>query len=199
MAYTVQEISTSLDLTFSGNGDTLIDHVCGINKLSQGGLAFITNPSELGNLPTPKGIFDSRQTDMNQIRSIKGSAIIVPISVKAEDHTLLFSEDPLYHHVQATEMLHSGPSTSQICHPQATIGNNVTLGDSVTIDAHTVVYDNVTIGKNTVIRSGTVVMENCTIGEDCIIYPNVSIRENCKMVWNTLLCAFQGHSLSIDY
>jgi len=181
MAYTVQELSTKLDLTFSGNGDTLIDHVCGIDKISAGGLAYITNPSELSNIPTPKGIFDSRQTDLNQIQSIEGSAIIVPVELKAESHTLIYSDDPILHHVKATELLYTSKSVTHEAHPQAIVGENVSLGKSVTLDAHVVIYDNVAIGDNTIIRSGTVIMENCTIGENCTIYPNVSIRENCHI------------------
>ena len=181
MTYTVAELCTKLDLTFSGNGDTQIDHACGINNIESGGLAYITNPAELSNLPTPKGIFDSRQTDLNQIQTTKGSAIIVPMDVTAESHTLIYSDDPIVHHVKAIELLYTGAAISGNCHPQATLGKNVDVGEGVTIDSQVVIYDNVRIGNNTIIRSGTVVMENSTIGEDCLIYPNVSIRENCHI------------------
>jgi UDP-3-O-[3-hydroxymyristoyl] glucosamine N-acyltransferase len=181
MTYSVAELSKLLDLNFSGNGDTQIDHACGIDNIKSGGLAYITNPSELANLPTPKGIFDSRQTDLNQIQSTEGSAIIVPIDARAEPHTLIYSDDPIFHHAKATELLHKTTAISHSLHPQATLGKDVVLGEGVTIDAQVVIYDNVTVGNNTIIRAGTVIMDNCIIGEDCLIYPNVSLRENCRI------------------
>lgn len=49
-------------------------------------------------------------------------------------------------------------------HPSAIIGDNVHLGQDVTIGANSIIYDNVTLGDKTVVGA------NCILGE-----PNVSI------------------------
>ncbi|MCP4755960.1 MAG: UDP-3-O-(3-hydroxymyristoyl)glucosamine N-acyltransferase [Proteobacteria bacterium] len=181
MEYTIKELSEKLGLKFSGNGNIVIDHVCGVDGITSGGLAYIINPAELGNLPTPKGIFDSRRKDLGGIRSPEKSAIIVPPDIDSDSHNLIFSEDPMKHHVEATELLHDPAAVSARIHKNASVGEKVTIGKGVTIDARAVVYDGVSIGDHTVIRSGVVVMEKTVIGDSCLIYPNVTIRENCRI------------------
>lgn len=66
-------------------------------------------------------------------------------------------------------------------HPQAVIGEHVTLGENVSIDAFVHVGDNAVIGDNTVLYSGVYVGAYSQIGADCILYPNVVVRERCQI------------------
>lgn len=177
MGITLEKLSERLDLKFSGNGETLLTHVCGIENINQGGLSYITNPSELENLPTPAGIFDSRKKQLSDFKISPQAAIIVPPDITNESHNLLFSSDPMLHHCMAANILHPGTTRTQKVSNQADVGENVKLGNNVTIDSSAVVYDNVTIGDNTVIHAGTVIMNGSKIGKDCLIYPNVTVRE----------------------
>ena len=181
MKYTIEKLSEKLGLQFSGNGQIIIDHICGIDRLQPGGLAYITNPSELANLPTPAGIFDSRQKELDETDISDEAAIIVPQNLKSSSHNLIYSDDPMTHHIQATELLHHYPKETNQVHPEASIGKEVTIGKNTTIDAKAVIYDDVSIGNNTVIRSGVVIMEGTEIGDNCMIYPNVTIREKCRI------------------
>jgi UDP-N-acetylglucosamine acyltransferase len=60
-------------------------------------------------------------------------------------------------------------STLASIHPNAKIGNNVT------IDPFAVIHDNVTIGDNTHIMSNVVVMSFSRIGKSCKIFPGTVI------------------------
>ena len=181
MEYTIEELSKTLGLKMSGDRNTTINHVCGMDNLKPGGLGYITNPTELANLPTPKGVFDARRINLDDIDIPDNTAIIVPPDIKSQRYSLIFSNDPLAHHVQATELLHDFPGKTGQIHPDAFIGKNVIIGNGVTIDPKVVVYDNVKIGDHTTIRSGVVVMNNSKIGDNCVIFPNVTIRENCQI------------------
>jgi UDP-3-O-[3-hydroxymyristoyl] glucosamine N-acyltransferase len=179
MDITLKQLSEQLGIGFSGIGETIITHVCGLEEIKQGGLAYITDPREIANLPTPTGIFSSRTRQLSEIEISDQAAVIVPAGMTSHKHNLLYSPDPMLHHCQAAVILHEGSPKSCKVADRACIGHHVTIGKGVTIDANAVLYDHVTVGDNTVIRAGVVIMDHTAIGDDCLIYPNVTIRENC--------------------
>lgn len=187
MEYSIKALCKKLDLKFSGDGNVTLTHICGINSIKEGGLAYITNPAKLSNLPTPKGIFDARQKDIHSIIAPENCAIIAPAGVQSSNHNLIFSNDPMVSHVEAAKWIFDSPKQSHQISDQASIGNNACLGKDVTIDANAVVYDNVTIGDRSIIRAGTVIMENSQIGSDTLLYPNVIVRENCQIGNNCII------------
>ncbi|NQU64935.1 MAG: hypothetical protein HQ517_11745, partial [SAR324 cluster bacterium] len=156
MNLTLKTLAEELGLTYSGKAEIGLDHICAIENLDNGGVAFINNPQELGDLPTPSGIFDSRQKSIKGISGQLNGAIIVPHNINNRSLNLIFSDDPITHHIKATGLLYDSPEQSRHVHPDATIGKNVSLGHGVTIDARAVIYNNVTIGDNTIIRAGVI-------------------------------------------
>lgn len=181
MQYTIKELAEKLDLEFAGDGEIVIDHVSGIDQLTAGGLAFITNPAELKNLPTPKGVFDSRPKELGDIKSRSDCAIIVPHNLRGDQRNLIFSDDPIIDHIKATRLLYEERKQNYQVHEKAWIGEGVKLGKNVTIEPLVAIHENVSIGDDTWIRSGSVIMEKNVIGSNCMIFPNVSIRENCQI------------------
>jgi UDP-3-O-[3-hydroxymyristoyl] glucosamine N-acyltransferase len=181
MGITLKQLCEHLKLEFSGSDEIMLTHVCGLEGIEPGGLAYVTNPSDLANLPTPAGIFDSRKKQLGDIDISPLAAIIVPPDIKSEKHNLVFSNDPMLHHCQAAGLLHPGTTRSHRKNTEASIGKNVKLGKDVIIDSSSVIYDNVTVGDCTVIHAGTVIMNGSTIGNDCLIYPNVTIREESQI------------------
>jgi len=181
MSYTLKCLCDQLGLTFQGNAELRLDHVAAIETLDSGGVAYISQPSELADLPTPKGVFDSRDRRLPQGPAIGESAIIVPEGVAGPEYQLIFSRDPLRDHIRVTELLHPSLPACGIVHPDATLGKGVKLGRGVTVDARVVIYDGVEIGEDTVIRAGVVIMPGVVIGRKGMIYPNVVIRENCRI------------------
>ncbi len=187
MQYTLQELSRELNLEYTGNGDITITHACGIEKIGPGGIAYLTNPKEIANLPTPSGVFDSRRKDLEDVDVSSEAAIIVSPDFSSAKHNLLISDDPMAHHVEATLLLHERTTASGKAHEDAYIGKNVNIGQNVTIDPKAVIYDEVSIGDNTIIRSGTVIMEKSHIGKNCLIHANVTIREHTLVGNNVIL------------
>ncbi|HEY4744545.1 MAG TPA: UDP-3-O-(3-hydroxymyristoyl)glucosamine N-acyltransferase [Desulfuromonadaceae bacterium] len=60
-------------------------------------------------------------------------------------------------------------------HPGAVIGSHVTIGDRCVIHPGAIVYDGVTIGDDTVIHATAVIRESCRIGKRCVIQPGAVI------------------------
>ncbi len=181
MEFTLKDLCERLNLEYSGDGDMIITHACGIDDIQKGGLAYIANPKEIANLPTPAGIFDSRKKNIQDLDLSQRSAVIVPIGTESPGSSLVYSNDPMLDHAKAAKLLHEGASKSGMVDDRACIGEKVKLGENVTIDANAVIYNGVEIGDHTVIRSGVIIMDNTTIGENCLIYPNVTIREHTRV------------------
>jgi len=182
MACTLKELSERLGVSFSGNGDLVLTHACGLDNLSPGGVGYITDPKGLASVPLPSGAGTVRKVSSG-IEDITADqvAMVVSPEVQSPFHNLIFYKDPLALHVQITNYLHPQPVPEQVTHPTAVVGKNVVLGKDVTLDANVVLCDNVKIGDNTIIRAGVVLMPDTTIGKDCILYPNVVIREKCHI------------------
>jgi UDP-3-O-[3-hydroxymyristoyl] glucosamine N-acyltransferase len=189
MAYTLKQLCEQLTLTFKGDADTLLDHVCAIENLDNGGLAYCADPAAISDLPTPKGVFDSRGKTLPETGAAIAGAVVVPHGTDSDRSNLIFSADPIRDHIRATVLLHPPTPGSGRVHPAAVLGARVVLGSDVTIDAGAVIYDDVKIGDRTIIRAGTIVMANTTIGSDTLIYPNVVIREDCRIGSRVILQA----------
>lgn len=164
MKLTLEQICRKFGLLYSGNGELIIDHVCGHNHLEPYGIAYCLQKKDLQGIDIPEY-----------------SAIVVPPGTVAEGKNLIYSQYPLETHVQITGLFYQPPHASGKVHPSAVLGQDVILGRDVTIDPNVTIYDKVSIGDRTIIRAGTVIMEGTAIGEDCILDPNVTICDRCRI------------------
>ncbi|MDH5559591.1 MAG: UDP-3-O-(3-hydroxymyristoyl)glucosamine N-acyltransferase [Deltaproteobacteria bacterium] len=181
MTFTLKTLSQELGAEFNGNEKLVIDHACGMDNLSEGGLAYIANPKELSSLPTPEGVFDSREKSLEASSDASTVAFIVPKSTKYTHHNVIFADDPLEMHVRATLLIHTPHKVKPHVDSRAIIGKKVKLGKQVMIHAGAVIYDEVSIGDHSVIHAGVVVMRQAEIGSDCVLFPNVTLAERTKI------------------
>ncbi|MGK5091427.1 UDP-3-O-(3-hydroxymyristoyl)glucosamine N-acyltransferase [Deltaproteobacteria bacterium TL4] len=179
MQCSLRELCEKFGVSFSGNGDLIISHACGLDDLQPGGIAYITSPKGLTSVPLPVGVTSSATV------SLKGAsdqvAIIAPVDVQSSGHNLVFTEDPLWLHVRVTEYFNPHQIPSEGIHPSVVMGENVHLGENVFLGANVVLYDGVQIGNGSVLHAGVVVMNQSVIGEECLLYPGVVIREGCAI------------------
>jgi UDP-3-O-[3-hydroxymyristoyl] glucosamine N-acyltransferase len=68
-----------------------------------------------------------------------------------------------------------GVDSTAFVHPDAVLGENVSIGRNV------VISENCRIGDNVKIFHNSVILQDVEIGDDCLIFQNVSIREKCKI------------------
>lgn len=179
MALTLQELCKKINIEYAGDGQIVLTHICGINKVEKGGVAYITDPDGVKNLPTPKGVFRGPKEGVDAIKMDPQSALIVPKGVKDENRNLIFSDDPLMTQIEISRYLYPELNLVAGIHKDATVDPAATLGKQTHIEARAVIEKDVIIGDNTIIKSGVVIMAGTRIGQNCLIYPNVTIRENC--------------------
>ncbi len=172
---TLKSITNDIGLEYEGDGNIEIIKVCGLEKLSEGGIGFITN---ISSVPALEEIYDTSKELTDQI-NIDKVIMIQPKGLDTPFKNRIISDDPLVTHVQIAEMLNPPVYRSGKIHETATIGENTIIGDGVTIDPKAVIYDGVSIGEGSVIRAGVIVMNDAKIGKNCILYPNVVVRDSC--------------------
>ena len=182
----LKKLAEKLGLEFSGNADLQITHVCGLDSLQKGGLAYLTSPDGLASVPVPAGMSRHADISVDEINSSQVALIVSP-GVKHDEHNLIFSEDPLATHVEATKLLHfvtpaiPGLSNKKGVHPSAVVSEGVKLGKNVKVGPKSVIYEGVKIGDNTTLHAGVVIMSEVVIGSDCTFYPNVVVQDRCEI------------------
>ncbi|MBC8259967.1 MAG: UDP-3-O-(3-hydroxymyristoyl)glucosamine N-acyltransferase [SAR324 cluster bacterium] len=185
-SYSLMELAEKLELKYSGNGGLQITHVCGLDSLQPGGLAYLTSADGLASVPTPAGMSRPIGTTVDEINSSQ-VALLVSAEVEDPEHNLIYADDPLAAHVAATKLFHpesakipAGSGKSGI-HSSAVVSKSTKIGRNVKIGPKVVIYDDVQIGKNSILHAGTVIMSKAVIGEDCIFYPNVVVQDRCEI------------------
>lgn len=73
-----------------------------------------------------------------------------------------------------TKKLHQKIMTNSI-HPTAIVHPNARLGQNITIGAYSIVEENVTLGDNVTLHSHVVISGHTTLGAGCIVYPFATI------------------------
>ena len=182
----LKELAEKLGLEFSGNAKLKITHVCGLDSLQNGGLAYLTSPDGLVSVPVPAGMSRHAGISVDEINSSQVTLIVSP-GVKHDGHNLIFSDDPLVTHVEATKLLHSvspaipGLSGKKGIHSSAVVSKGVKLGKNVKVGPKSVIYEGAKIGDNTILHAGVVIMSEAVIGADCTFYPNVVVQDRCEI------------------
>jgi len=179
MTFTVSQIAEIISASIEGNPNTIIHTICKIEEGVDGGLSFMANHKYAG-----------------YIYKTKASAVIVSKDFAPEKSiqtTLIRAENPYLALAKLLEVYQqmkpekSGISLQACVAKTATIGNNVYIGEFVSVGEdvkiednaqlypHVYVGDGVKIGKNTVLYSGVKVYAGCEIGHNTIIHAGAVI------------------------
>ena len=179
MTFTVFQIAEIIAASVEGNPNTTIHSICKIEEGIEGGLSFLAN---------------LKYTDY--IYETKASAVLVSndfVPEKPVQTTLIRTANPYLALAKLLEVYQNLKPKKTGIAPQsciaktATVGENVYIGefvsvgenakieDNVQLFPHVCVGDNVKIGKNTILYSGVKIYADCEIGHDTIIHAGAVI------------------------
>jgi|DewCreStandDraft_4_1066084.scaffolds.fasta_scaffold30798_3 UDP-3-O-[3-hydroxymyristoyl] glucosamine N-acyltransferase len=161
MVKKLREICELVGGELFGDGDIEIHGVSGIKEAHEGQITFIANPRYL-----------------SEIEKTQASAIIAGEGSFCNGKALIQVKNPYLAWAKVVNEFASKPDKeNKGIHPTAIIGDNVRLGNDVSIQAYAFIGDNVQIGDRTVISPLVYIGDNSVIGSDSLIYPLVTIRE----------------------
>ena len=118
------------------------------------------------------------------LATTKARAVIVSKETTVPDNIIgLAVDDPYYAFVKLLHLFNprtssdiaSGIDPGAFIHPEAIVGNGVSVGSFAVISAGASIGDGTVVGPNTVILAGS------SVGKDCILYPNVTIMDGCEI------------------
>jgi UDP-3-O-[3-hydroxymyristoyl] glucosamine N-acyltransferase len=157
---TARQIAAFVQGRLIGRAEIVIDSVAGLLDSGPAGLSFIGNDFSLKEASSTRA--DVLLTHRH-IPELTCAQIVVA-------HPALAMARVVEKFFLATPRV-TGISNLAYC------GQNVHLGENVSIWPFVTLQDDVKIGRKSHLYSGVFVGEGSTIGEDCVIYPNVTIRE----------------------
>lgn len=160
----LEEIADRIECRLEGDGELDIRGVAGIEDAGPGELTFFANPRYAP-----------------ELRRTRASAVILGETAEAAPCAMLRSRQPYLAFALAVELFADDWRPEPGVHRLALIGDNVLLGDGVSIGPFTVVGDGTRIGARSVLWSHVAVGRNVEIGEDCLLQPRVSIRDRVHL------------------
>ncbi len=110
------------------------------------------------------------------LEKTRASAVIVDCKTPGNGKPLIRIDNPYAAFSKIMKLWVKTKSYSLGIHPTAVLGEQVKLGNDVSIGAYVVIEDNVEIGEGTIVRPHTFIGENSKIGKNCHIYPQ---NHNC--------------------
>ena len=161
MTKTLKEISDIISGELCGNGEVEICGVAGIKEARTGEITFVAHPKY-----------------RSEMDNTKASAIIIGRNVVWNGKPVVRVENPYFAFAKVLELF-ARPKRQPMpgIDKFAIIGQNVKIGERVSIQAFTVIGDNVEIGDDTVIGPLVYIGDDTKIGSGVLIYPRVTIRE----------------------
>ncbi len=169
MTYKLSHITKELNIDFQGT-DIEIDGIHTLSEASSSQLSFFNSDKFLDQLPLTKAaavFIEAKHADLLPATTIA--------LVTDEAYLKLALASKFFAHKLSTK--EGEPILGQGCDIDSSVrfGNNVTLGDNVTVLAGSYVGDNVTVGSGTLLHPSVTLYHHTQIGTNCIIHAGTVI------------------------
>lgn len=169
MTYKLSQITKEINIDLNGN-DINIDGIHTLSEATPTQLSFFTDSKYASQLPSTKAaavLIDEKHADLLPSTTI---ALITD-----EAYLKLALASKFFAHKLVTKC--ENPKMGENCDidTRTTFGNNVLLGDNVTIMAGCYIGDNVTVGSGTLIHPNVTLYHHTEIGAECIIHSGTVI------------------------
>ncbi len=163
----VSEIAELTDGIVVGNGDKEINGVSSIEHAGEGDLTFLANRKYL-----------------RFVRDSRAGCILVNCSIDTSDYpgkTFIVTKDPYLSFARVLNSMFKLPQGDGTVSERSVVSGEATLGEDVSVGDFAVIERGAVVGRRTVIMPFVYVGEDVCIGEDCILYPHVVIKPRVIM------------------
>jgi UDP-3-O-[3-hydroxymyristoyl] glucosamine N-acyltransferase len=164
------EIARALGCELTGDAETSITGVAGMEHAAPGELTFLANPKY-----APK------------VKDTRASAILVAEALRDLPIASLVSSNPYLDFARALELFYQPPRTPPGIHPLAWVAKSARIGEGASIGPFAVVGENVAIGRNAVLHPHVVIYEGARIGDDFLAHSHTAVREFCRIGHRVIL------------
>ena len=166
MTLTLEEIAKLSGGKLEGDPDTKITGAASLAEATVHEISFFNNPRYLP-----------------QLRKTRAAAVIVPPDFSEQiGAPVIRVQNPAKAFEQI--VIKFAPPTIKFApgiHPSAVIHPQAKMGDGISIQPFVVIEAGARIGSGVVIGAGSYIGHDVAIGDGCMIYPRVVIREWCRL------------------
>ena len=171
MELTTEQIAGIIDAKIIGDPSLVISGVSSFDDAESHHICFASEPSFL-----------------NRLDLSNSGAVIVPESIEtACKTTLLKVAHPRIAFFKVVELFHPPRFVKPGICPTSVLGNNVRLGENVTIESHVVIEDDVVIGDHVHLMPHVFIGQGTVIGDHTMIRPNVTIMDRTRIGSHVLI------------
>jgi len=177
--YSLQQLAEMVGGQVQGDPDVVIRGLNGIDYAQDGEITFVLDKKQF---PLPEGCL--------------ASACIAPKGVDTTEIPLVLTDHPSLAAAQIHTAFVSEPFQATGVHPSSVIGKNCSIPEEVSIGALVCLGNNVTLGQRVTIHPGAVVGDDVSIGDDSVIHANVTVAHGCVIGRRVIL--FHGAVIGSD-
>lgn len=169
-----------------GNGDIRISGFAPIETAGVGEITFLV-----------------KENNLEVLAATNASAVLVPMSIKTADTTLIRVKDPYLASAKIHNYLLDEPFEPKGIHATACIGAECAIPELITIAPFVVIGDRVQLGLRVAIGPGTVIGDDVEIGDDTILKANVTIEKGSRIgrrviIHPGVVIGSEGYGYAVD-
>lgn len=179
MAYTIEQINGVVGGLLNKVEDVEIDRISPPLIADEHTLALALGEEEIQNLS-----------------KTKAKAALVPLGVSLEGFTTIEVERPRLAMMKLLHMFYKAPETEVGVHPSAVVHPEAKLGQNVSIGPNVVVSRGAEIGDNSKIMANSYIGGGVKIGSDCFFHAGVNVGDRVKLGNRVIL--HHGVSIGAD-
>jgi UDP-3-O-[3-hydroxymyristoyl] glucosamine N-acyltransferase len=144
-----------------------------------------------------RGVENAREGDitflmhnkyLEALKNTRASAVLVMEPVDVSIPQIVVAKPELAF-ARLVKEFHPEPRPQPGVHPSVVMGDNVKLGENVTLSAGVCIGNDVSIGDDVVLHANVVIADNCKIGDHCTLHPNVTLYRNSNLGNHVILHA----------
>lgn len=159
---TTADICLAVEGELLGNKDARISGIAPLNSASATDISFLSGARYLEHL---------KNTEAGVVLLKPEFAADCPVScIQIQDPYLAFAK--------VTALFNDSPQPVPGVHPSAVVGENVQMGEGVSVAANSVVGSNVTIGDGSAIGACCAIGDGSSLGQNCRLKANVTLYHN---------------------
>ena len=159
----LEQVASLVSGTLEGEGSIEVRGVRGVHEAKEGDITYL-----------------SQNKYLDVLRGTKASAVFVNKPVEVSTPQIVVA-NPELAFARLVKEFHPEPRLEPGVHPSAVVGDNVSLGERVTLSAGVNIGNNVVIGNDVVLYPNVVIGEGCKIDDHCTLHPNVTLYHKTQM------------------
>ena len=136
------------------------------------------------------------EEEIANLASSKAKAALVPLGVNIDGYSTIEVERPRLAMMKLITLFYEAPETNSGIHPTAVVHPEAKLGQNVSLGPNVVIAKGATIGDNTTILANSYVGNHATVGSECFFHAGVNIGDRVQIGNDVILN--HGVSLGAD-